>query len=173
LRDIPELVTPRLILRAHVPDDLDACFAMWAEPAVYKHTMGKPGTREEVWSRLQRYHGHWHWFGYGFWAITDRASGRFIGEAGFADFKRDMDPPLGDRPEMGWILTTEMHRKGIGSEAVEAAAAWGDANLPVKKTACIIEPTNAASIRVAGKAGFKQICMTVHRGEEVLLFHRG
>lgn len=32
--------------------------------------------------------------GYGFWAVEEKATGRFIGEAGFHDLKRDIQPSL-------------------------------------------------------------------------------
>ena len=43
---------------------------------------GRPYTREEVWARILRYVGHWTLKGYGFWAIEEKLSGDFIGEAG-------------------------------------------------------------------------------------------
>jgi RimJ/RimL family protein N-acetyltransferase len=99
--DVPILETERLRLRSHRAGDLDACCAVWADPTVVLHTTGKVQTREEVWARILRYIGHWELMGYGLWAVEEKAGGSFIGEAGFADFKRELDPPLGDAPEIG------------------------------------------------------------------------
>src|ERR1700761_7276856 len=62
----PILETPRLMLRAHGPGDLESCTAMWAEPAVLRYIRKSPYPREEVWTRILRYGGHWQWLGFGF-----------------------------------------------------------------------------------------------------------
>ena len=61
---------------------------------------------------------------YGFWVVTDKVSGAFLGEVGFADFKRDLTPPLGV-PEIGWALMPHAHGKGLATEAVQAALSPG------------------------------------------------
>jgi RimJ/RimL family protein N-acetyltransferase len=173
VREIPGLETRRLKLRAHTKDDFAACLALWQEPEVYRHIFGKPPSQEDCWNRILRYHGHWQWFGFGFWMIEDRVTGRPIGEIGLADFHRTIEPSIHGRPEMGWIITADMHGKGIGTEAANAVADWGDRNLPTKKLACIIAPENVASIRIAEKIGFVQKHRTTYNGGDILIFHRG
>jgi RimJ/RimL family protein N-acetyltransferase len=173
VQEIPQLQTPRLKLRAHTKDDFAATFALWQEPDVYRHTIGKPSSQEECWHRILRYHGHWQWFGFGYWVIEERASGRPIGEVGLADFHRTIEPSLDGCPEMGWLLTTDMHGKGLGTEAALAVAAWGDKNLPTKRTTCIIVPENLASISVAKKIGFVQKHQTTYNGDDIIIFYRG
>src|SRR6476659_5070994 len=116
--DIPVIETARLRLRGHRSSDFEACAALWADPIVTHYISGRPFTREEVWARILRYAGHWAWMGYGFWAIDERATGRFIGEAGFADFRREMAPSLEGIPEAGWVLSPALHGKGYATEAV-------------------------------------------------------
>src|SRR5262245_44423452 len=94
----PVIETERLILRSHRRDDYAALAAMWAEPKVGQFILGRPSTAEESWARLLRYIGHWQLMGFGFWALEEKASGDFIGELGFADYARDIDPPFGGRP---------------------------------------------------------------------------
>lgn len=166
------LKTERLILRKHNIEDFMALHEMWAEPAVYQHIIGRPSTREESWSRLLRYIGHWSLLGYGYWAVEERASGGFIGEMGFADYHRDIDPPLDGRPELGWILKTSAHGMGFATEALSAIAAWGDAHFGGKETACMIAPENTASIRVAEKTGFREKLRTIYKGDATLIFYR-
>ena len=123
----PVIETERLILRGHTKADLDVCAAMWGDAEVTRYIGGRPFARDEVWARLLRYVGHWQEMGYGFWALTEKASGQLIGELGFADFKRQLEPSFGDTPEMGWVLSPSGHGKGYASEAVAAALAWADA----------------------------------------------
>jgi RimJ/RimL family protein N-acetyltransferase len=169
---VPLLETERLVLRAHRLADLDACTTMWGDPVVTRYIGGKPSTREEVWSRLLRYAGHWSLMGYGYWAIEDKSFGRFVGEAGFADFKRDITPSLGDDPEIGWALTPAAHGKGYATEIVAALLEWGDANLSSKRTVCLIHPDNSPSIYVAKKCGYKEFARTNYKGAPTILFRR-
>ncbi len=169
---IPILETQRLRLRGHRVDDLDACCALWADPVVVQHTTGKVQTREEVWWRILRYIGHWALMGYGFWALEEKASGKFVGEVGFADFKRELEPSLGDTPESGWILASEFHGKGYATEAMRAVIAWGDQHFGAVRTACLIQPDNAASRRVAEKLGYREYACSSYRNKQVLMLER-
>ena len=85
------------MLRGHTAADLDAIAAMWADPEVTRHITGVPSTREESWARLLRYAGLWPLLGFGYWLVEDRATGRFLGEVGFANFQRDIEPVLATR----------------------------------------------------------------------------
>lgn len=169
---IPVLDTPRFTLRGHTLADFEACAAMWAHPDVIRFIGGRPFGRDETWARLLRYHGHWALLGYGFWAVEEKGTGAFLGEVGFADFKREIEPPFGDTPEMGWSLAPAAHGKGVASEAVGAAAAWGDANLASDLSVCIIAPENGASIRVAEKTGFREVRRTDFKGSPSIVFER-
>jgi RimJ/RimL family protein N-acetyltransferase len=169
---VPRLETSRLVLREHAVQDFEALYAMWSEPAVYRHIIGRPATREEAWNRLLRYSGHWSLLGYGYWVVEERATGSYAGEMGFADFHRDIDPPLDGRPELGWALKTEVHGRGYATEALRAITAWGDAHFAGKVSAAIIAPENTASIRLAGKLGFVKTLETAYKGEPTLVFCR-
>lgn len=145
---------------------------MWAEPEVTRFIGGRPSTRDEVWSRLLRYAGHWALLGYGYWAIVEKATGRFIGELGFADFKRDIIPSLDGMPELGWALASHAHGKGYATEAVRAAIAWGEAHFGPVRTACIISPDNLPSIRVAEKCGYREWRRTTYKDNPTIMFVR-
>ena len=84
----PVLQTARLKLRGHRIEDISALAAMWADPTVTQYIGGTPATSEESWTRLLRYIGHWTLMGFGYWAIEQKETARYIGEAGFADHRR-------------------------------------------------------------------------------------
>lgn len=168
----PTLETDRLLLRGHAVSDFDAGLHIWRDPLVTKYVGGKPSTRHESWSRLLRYPGHWALLGYGYWAIEEKASGKFIGEAGFGDFKRELDPPIDGIPEIGWALDSRVHGQGYGSEALRAILAWGDDHLAADKSVCLIHPENAASIRLATKHGYRESARTTYLDHPTLLFER-
>lgn len=164
-----ELTTARLVLRPHVLADFDELAAMWADPEVVRFIGGVPSTRGESWARLLRYIGHWAALGHGFWAIFDH-EGRFVGELGFADFHRDVTPPF-DIPEAGWVLARWAHGQGFAREALDAALAWADAHLQTD-LACVIEPDNARSLRLAAACGFVETHRTTHGGDELVAMRR-
>lgn len=170
---VPVLETPRLRLRAHRADDLDAFAAIWSDPVVTRY-LGRAASssRQDSWMRMLRYPGMWALLGYGFWAIEEKASGRCIGDVGFADFKRDIQPSLEGMLETGWVLSADAHGNGYASEALAAVLAWGETHFPDRTMACIIEPENAASIRVAVKAGFREWQRTAYNEDPILVFKR-
>jgi RimJ/RimL family protein N-acetyltransferase len=168
----PVIETARLRLRAHGAGDLEAAAAMWSDPDVVRFIGGKPFSGEETWARLIRYVGHWTLMGYGYWAIEERGSGRFAGEIGFADFRREIQTDLKDWPEAGWALAAWAQGQGYAGEAFEAALAWGDRHLPAPHTWCMIRPANAASIRLAESCGYREAERTSYKDQPTILFRR-
>ena len=171
-RGAPSIDTPRLRLRAHRPDDLDASFAMWRDPNVTRFIGGRPFTREEVWSRLLRYSGMWAFMGHGFWAIEEKATGQLIGDVGVMEARRDITPSFEGEPEVGWSLSPHVHGRGYATEAVGAALAWADAQLAVSTLICIISPENTPSLRIAAKFGFRERTRTTYHGMPTIQFER-
>jgi RimJ/RimL family protein N-acetyltransferase len=91
--------------------------------------------------------------GCGSWAVIDCESGAFLGEGGFSDFRRGI-AELEGAPEIGWAFGPASWGRGIASEAVGAMVAWGDANLAVPETRCMIANGNIASEKVASRNGY-------------------
>ena len=112
--------------------------------------------------------------GYGYWAVEEKVSGLFIGELGFADFKRDIQLPIEGMPELGWALLPRAHGKGYATEALRAAVSWGDNHFGLLRTVCIIHRDNHPSFRVAEKLGYKLLVDAAGDGEsQVLIRTRG
>jgi RimJ/RimL family protein N-acetyltransferase len=170
---IPVLETERLILRGNRLEDFDALAALWSDPGVVRFISGKPFSPEECWSRLLRYVGHWALLGYGFWAIEEKATGRYVGETGLADFRRGLTPSLDGTPEVGWVLASWAHGKGYATEAVKAAVTWGADKFGTTPLCCIISPEHRNSIKVATKCGFREHARTTYKGGETIIFRRG
>jgi RimJ/RimL family protein N-acetyltransferase len=169
---IPVVETERLRLRGHALDDFDECALMWGDPIVTRHIGGKPFSAQNVWSKILRYAGHWVLLDFGYWVVEERATNRFVGEVGFADFKRDIDPPFDGTPEIGWALAPRAHGLGYATEAVQAALGWADRRWPGERTVCMIDPDNASSLRVAEKCGYREYARTSYLGSPTILFER-
>jgi RimJ/RimL family protein N-acetyltransferase len=169
---VPTIETSRLTLRGHRRDDFSDYLALWTDPEVTRFIGGRPSTREEAWGRLLRNMGHWVSLGFGYWVIVEKETERFIGEVGFADFRRVIEPTLDDMPEIGWVLAPHSHGKGYATEAARAAVAWGDVHFGPIRTACIIAPENEPSIRVAEKCGYREFQRTTYKDQPTIMFVR-
>ena len=165
--------TERTLMRPHRLADFDDTAEMWSEPSVVRYiSNGRPSARRDSWSRLLRYIGHWSALDYGYWVVTDKRTGTFLGEVGFADFMRGIDPALAGVPEIGWVLHPDAHGRGLATETVAQALRWGDAHLPSDRTFCIVDPDHAASLRVAEKNGYRAFLSTMFQDNPVLLLER-
>ncbi|GAA3994431.1 GNAT family N-acetyltransferase [Hymenobacter fastidiosus] len=169
---VPILETERLTLRGCQPADFAPFMAMWSEPDFYRFLGQKPLSEEDAWTKMLRTAGHWPLMGFGYWAVEENATGRFLGMVGFSDFKRAIEPSVKGLPEIGWVLAPRAHGQGYATEAVRAALAWGDTHFPPLRTVCIIGPDNRASLRVAEKCGYRLYARTIYKEEPVLLLAR-
>jgi RimJ/RimL family protein N-acetyltransferase len=169
---VPAIETVRLRLRQFQESDLGAHAAMLGDAQVVRFLGGTPIAREEAWRRMLAGAALWSMLGYGYWAVERKEDGAYLGLAGFADFKRDMQPSIEGLPEMGWIFAPKGQGQGYATEAVLAALEWADGSLRSPEIAAIISHGNAPSIRVAEKAGFSEREEALYKGEPILLFRR-
>ncbi len=154
LTTAPIIETERLRLRGHAVEDFPECVAMWSEPEVVRYTIGEPSPPQRTWLRMLSYRGHWALLGFGYWAVEEKASSRYVGDLGFADFKRALSLSLEGMPELGWALTPWAQGKGYATEALRAVTAWADGQFESPRTVCVIRRENQRSLRVADKLGY-------------------
>jgi RimJ/RimL family protein N-acetyltransferase len=169
---VPIVETERLRLRAFRESDLEAQAKVMGDPEVVRHLGGTPFSREETWRRIAMASGLWSLLGYGYWAVERKEDGAYLGQAGFADFKRDLVPSIEGGPEMGWIFAPYAQGQGYASEAVAAGLEWIDRALNPPEVTAIIDHQNASSIRVAEKNSFSMREEATYRGAPILLFRR-
>jgi RimJ/RimL family protein N-acetyltransferase len=145
---------------------------MWSDPAVTRFIGGEPAGEQRTWARLLAYVGHWALLGFGYWVIEQRDSGEFVGEIGFADFKRDIAPEMRNTPELGFALASRGHGRGFATESAKAVLAWADSSLSARRTVCLINPDNMASQRVVEKCGYQVFGQGTYGGRPVLFLAR-
>jgi RimJ/RimL family protein N-acetyltransferase len=172
MHDIPIIETERLILRGHRAEDFPASAAMWGDLEVTRLISGRAFTPEECWGRVLRYVGHWALMGFGYWVLTRKSDGAFVGESGFANYRRPIESPHAKLPEIGWVLAPAHHRQGYGLEAVDAITRWGDRFFKGGKTMCLIAPENAPSIRLAERAGYRIVEHNTYLDQPTLILLR-
>jgi RimJ/RimL family protein N-acetyltransferase len=146
--DIPTLETDRLVLRPFVEADAEVFCALLQDPDVVRYIGdGTVPGREDCWRAVAGWLGHWVLRGYGPWAVTDRATGAFMGRVGIHF------PDGWPGPELGYTLGKPFWGRGYATEAARAALDWGFTQRDFLALMSLIVPENAASVRVATKAG--------------------
>lgn len=143
-----QLETERLVLRMLRNEDFDDYAAMCADPEIMRFLGDrKPMNRNQAWRHMASIVGHWQLRGYGFFAVEEKATGRFVGRVGF------WNPEDWPDFEIGWTTVREHWGKGYATEAARACLSYAFTNLRRDYVTSLIDPNNAASIRVAEHLG--------------------
>jgi RimJ/RimL family protein N-acetyltransferase len=157
------LETERLVLRGWRADDLDAYGAMTADPDVMRY-LGGPLDQVQSWRQMALFAGHWTLRGYGLWAVERKADGAFLGRVGL------WNPEGWPGLELGWTLARDAWGQGYAFEAAGAAMAWAWTELGAPELISLIDPGNAASLRVAERLGMRRSREQDLNGQRVLVF---
>lgn len=164
--------TERLLLRPHIVEDFDAFKAMSQDADVMQYIGREPSTADEAWLRFLAHFGRWQIQGYGMFAVIEKETGLFIGDAGFSDFCRDLGADFDPFHEAAWVFSTAGQNKGYAFEAMTAAHVWLENQFKPEKTVCIISPENAPSIKLAGKLGYEETGLGRYKDSDVTMFER-
>ena len=164
--------TSRLILRAYCREDFPAVRELSADPRMWTYSERGPMRPDEAWSRLLRHLGHWTLAGFGLFAVEERMTGRFVGEAGCSDFRRELGKDFDPFPEISWAIAPDAQGQGYAVEAGTAALRWMAANRGDKTTVCLINRDNLSSLRVAETLGYQPFRTLVYRDYPAVLMRR-
>lgn len=164
--------TERLVLRILRADDFPEYAAVAADPETFRYSQRAGMTNDESWTRLLRHAGHWALLGHGLFGVEEKASGRFVGEAGLGDFRRGLGPEFDDAPEAAWTIARWAQGRGYATEAAAAAHRWMEVRFATTRSVCIIHVDNAASLSVARKLGYRAFAERGYRGYRALLLER-
>lgn len=158
----PQLETERLVLRQLRLDDADqmALFRLFSDSRVTRYynvtTFTEP---EQAWRMLQRrYDRFWQKRGIR-WAITLKGSDELIGSCGFNSLNQKQQTG-----ELGYELARPFWNKGIMTEAVTAATAFGFSHVGLSRLEAWIVPQNRASANLLLKVGFQSEGIIVEKG---------
>ena len=146
--NIPEILTPRLRLRAFAQRDLDAYADIVADEAVTRYLAdGRPLSRAEAWRQMAIFNGHWMLHGFGIWAVEHRETGALMGRIGC--FFPEGWPAF----EIGYVLGRAYWGAGYATEGAAAALGFARAECRPERIISLIRPGNTGSIRVAERLG--------------------
>lgn len=145
------LETDRLLLRVFRPEDLDAFAEIEADPEVMRFYASGPRPREWAERGVRYFIGLQERHGFSPWAVVHKADHRFLGFCGLLPQTIDG----ADEVEVGYKLARADWGRGLATEAARACRDWGFSHSSVPRLVSIIDPGNAASIRVAEKNGMR------------------
>jgi hypothetical protein len=145
------LETGRLLLRHFHAFDADAMQGVFGDADVMKFG---PGVHPVEWVRdwIHGCQDNYQRLGFGPWAVVEKANQTVIGYCGLFYY-----PDVAGKPEIeiGYRLRRPFWGQGYATEAVLAVRDYAFNVLCIKSLIALIDPQNAASIRVAEKAGMR------------------
>ena len=161
----PEIETGRLCLRSFRPEDLADLYLVFGDTEVMRYISGgKARTLEETETGLGRTIEAWHNRGYGFWAVTAKASDKVIGYCGFM--------PLEDTSEieLAYGLAKSHWGGGFATEAARACLRYGFEELKLERIVAVVNPRNVASQRVLEKLGMRYTKDVHHYNADLMYY---
>ena len=146
----PTLETERLLLRPPCAEDFDAWTGLMADPDASRF-IGGPQPRSVAWRGMCTVTGAWVVRGFSMFSFIEKASGRWIGRGG------PWEPEGWPGKEVGWALDRSAWGQGYATEAAIRCMDWVFDELGWSEVVHSIEPSNAASIRVALRLGSRRL----------------
>ena len=135
-------------LRMFRQGDAEAYGDMLADAQVARYlSHGQPLSPPEAWRHMAMLLGHWQLFGFGPWAVEERATGEMVGRIG------PYFPAGWPGLELIWTIRRQSWGRGYATEGADAALAYVFNEMKREHVISLIRPQNAASIRVAEKLG--------------------
>lgn len=157
--------TKRLSFRPYRPDDLDRLADWFSDPMMMRYYGGLKNHEEtSIW--LERITGIMREKGYGYWVLELTETGVPVGHCGIAD--QTVDDII--EPEVGYLLHRDFWGNGYATEASARLYDYALSELGHARIISIINPHNAASIRVAERNGLRYERTTVWRERTVSVY---
>jgi ribosomal-protein-alanine N-acetyltransferase len=158
------IVTERLLIRAFTEDDRKELAVLYADPDVMRYipygVLDDAGL-ERVLAKYARVEAE---YGFTFWAVIERATGHFIGDAGFGVYEATGEP------ELGYSLAPPAWGHGYATEAAAACLAAAFAHLDAARVVALVDTENLASVRVAERIGMERRDTILAHGRPHILF---
>lgn len=161
--DNQELVTGRLSLRRPTPADIDLIHAIHSDHRACEHNPADMlASRAEAEDLYLRWDAHWQRHGFGYWIVWSVRDRSPLGFCGIKVMRLD------DREVLNLLyrLDPSAWGKGIAAEAAIAVVGWATAHRPDHPVIARVRPDNAASLRVATRAGLQRAEFLDRQGED-------
>ena len=161
----PVFETSRLLLREMSPTDLDFVATMMADADVMRY-YPKRYSREESAQWVRRQMKRYKRDGHGLWLVTDKDSGRPLGQVGL--MMQNVDGVK--EAEVGYLIHAPYWRNGFATEAATATRDYAFETLHKPRVISLIRPVNVPSQGVARKMKMMPEKHTMHANLEHIVF---
>lgn len=146
----PILETDRLLLRQIVKDDTPEMFSLRSNPEIMRFIPREmPKNLDDALKHIEFMQGLLESGECINWAICLKENQKLIGNIGYFRMQ-----PENHRAEVGYMLSTEFHGKGIMQEALERIINYGFNELKLHSIEAVTDPENYASWKLLEKNGF-------------------
>jgi RimJ/RimL family protein N-acetyltransferase len=142
--------TERLKLRPVQPRDLDDLATLEGDPAKMKY-ISPPLSRHQMKETLDWMISEWSRLRCGWFAVFEKGSGKFVGQAGLQCFEHD---PKSGLPELAFVLCKESWGKGYALEAARGGLRFGFEQRDLEKIVSVIDPENLRPQKTLEELGF-------------------
>lgn len=161
------LTSARLRFEPFDERHLDGLHAMNGDPEVMRWLGGRPETIDDTRAVIARVRARWAEFGFGWWALVERATDEVVGAAGLKHLEHDRANPH----EIGWRLHRAHWGRGLADEAARTILRHAFDTVGAPQVVAICHPGNAASERLMRKLGMAAAGLQTWDGDEVAV-HR-
>ncbi len=163
------LSTERVYLRHLRSQDFEALHKILSKKEVmyaWGHGFSKSDSKEWFDRRIQSYKD----YGFGFYAVIDKASGKLIGNAGIEIGHINMNGQELEVFEIGYVLDDSFWDKGLATEIARSLKDYAFNVLELSCVHCLIKEDNSRSMKVARKLGMRVVgeFMKHYKGKELL-----
>lgn len=159
------ITSERLLVRPYVPDDITTIHAVVYGDADVMRLIGGAVDIDETRRRVESYIALHEQTRTSFWAVTERATGTIVGEAGLLPFDGK-----GPEIELGYSFGVAYWGRGYATETGRVLLAHAFGVLDQDHVVAVTKPANAGSRHVLRKLGFVQHGCIEAWGEEQLRF---
>ncbi len=142
----PMIETERLILRLPEAADFEGFAELSGDEEAARH-IGGHMPRAAAWRKFLQMPGAWAIQGFAMFAVVEKLSGRWIGNAG------PWQPEGWPGTEVGWSFLRSSWGKGYAFEAATASIDWAFEHLAWSEVIHSIHPDNRASQKLAQRLG--------------------
>ncbi|MBC2193981.1 GNAT family N-acetyltransferase [Listeria booriae] len=153
--------TERLIFRELDQQDYaDLCDILQDEETMTAY--GSVFSDAQVQDWLNKQQDNYERWGFGLWAVIEKATGDFVGQVGLTMQRVEDEEVL----EIGYLLKRKFWHQGFATEAALACKQYALETMKAEQVTCTIRDTNVASQKVAERLG-----MTRHK--RYVKYYRG
>ncbi|WP_442787808.1 GNAT family N-acetyltransferase [Flavobacterium suncheonense] len=148
--DFPILETNRLLLRQIVKEDASEMFALRSNPEIMRYIPREmPKNIDDAINHIEYMQGLLDNNECINWAICLKENPKLIGNIGYFRMQ-----PENHRAEIGYMLATQFHGKGIMQEALTRIIEYGFQNMKLHSIEAVTDPENYPSWKLLEKNGF-------------------